>query len=149
MGKTAGLSPFMQQKIAASFAAQSLMQTFGATLGEMSPGAVEITAPLLPGSLQQHGFGHAGLTFAIGDSAAGYAALTVMPEDHEVLTAEMKINLLAPAKGNGLLAKGRVIKPGRRLVIVQADIYALDGPKQTHVALMTGTMIPVLSASAR
>lgn len=107
------------------------------------PGETRIEAPILPGSRQQHGFGHAGLTFAIGDSAAGYAALSVMPDEHEVLTTEMKIHLLAPARGDLLIARGRVIKPGRRLVIVQADIHALEAGQETHIAMMTGTMISI------
>lgn len=137
------LSPEAEQKIHASFAAQAMMATLGARLVSVAPGETRIEAPILPGSRQQHGFGHAGLTFAIGDSAAGYAALSVMPADNEVLTSEMKIHLLAPAKGDLLIAIGRVIKPGRRLVIVQADVYALDAGAQTHVALLTGTMVPV------
>lgn len=120
-----------------------MMRTLGATLAKVETGHVEIHAPVLDGSRQQHGFAHAGLTFAIGDSAAGYAALTVMPQDHEVLTTEMKINLLAPAQGKLLIARGRVIKAGRRLVIVQADVFATDDGKETHVALLTGTMIPI------
>ena len=137
------MSPQLKQKIQESFAAQSLMTTLGARLLSMKIGAIEITAPISSGNLQQHGFAHAGLTFAIGDSAAGYSALSVMPEDHEVLTTEMKINLLAPAKGTHLIARGRVIKPGRRLVIVQADVFAVEDDAETHVALMTGTMMPI------
>jgi acyl-coenzyme A thioesterase PaaI-like protein len=57
----------------------------------------------------------------------------------------MKINLLAPGKGQRLVARGRVIKPGRRLIIVQSDIYALHHGVETHIALMTGTMLPVTS----
>ena len=137
------MSPDTEDKIRNSFAAQSMMQTLGATLGSLSAGHVEIEAPILPTSRQQHGFGHAGLTFSIGDSAAGYAALSVMPEGFEVLTTEMKINLLAPAKGNRLIARGAVVKAGRRLVIVRADVFALEGDKETHIAMMTGTMMPV------
>ncbi|WP_294614032.1 PaaI family thioesterase [Roseovarius sp.] len=137
------MSPITEDEIRASFAAQSLMQTLGARLAHLSEGNVEIEAPILPGSRQQHGFGHAGLTFSIGDSAAGYAALSVMPPDCEVLTTEMKINLLAPAKGDKLVARGTVVKPGRRLVIVRADVFALEDGKETHIALMTGTMMPV------
>lgn len=137
------MPPHIEQKIRDSFAAQSMMTTLGATLGAVAKGAVEIRAPIATGSLQQHGFAHAALTFAIGDSAAGYSALTVMPDDHEVLTTEMKINLLAPARGEQLVARGRVIKPGRRLVIVQSDVYALDAGRESHVAILTGTMIPV------
>ncbi|VVT06856.1 Phenylacetic acid degradation-related protein [Roseovarius sp. EC-HK134] len=137
------MSPDIEQKIRRSFAAQAMMTTLGARLVALSDGATVIEAPILPGSRQQHGFGHAGLTFAIGDSAAGYAALSLMADGAEVLTTEMKINLLAPAQGERLIARGRVIKPGRRLVIVQADVYALQDGVETHIALLTGTMIPV------
>ena len=130
-------------RIHESFAAQSMMATLGATIERVDEGLVEIHAPILPGSLQQRGFAHAGLTFAIGDSAAGYAALTVMPEDCEVVTAEMKINLLAPGRGERLIARGRVIRAGRRLTTVQADVHAVDDGSETHIALLTGTMIPV------
>ncbi|MFU8778057.1 MAG: PaaI family thioesterase [Roseovarius sp.] len=137
------MSPDIEQKIRQSFAAQTMMTTLGARLVALSDGATVIEAPILPGSQQQHGFGHAGLTFAIGDSAAGYAALSLMPEGAEVLTTEMKINLLAPAQGERLIARGRVIKPGRRLIIVQADVHALKAGIETHIALLIGTMIPV------
>lgn len=126
-----------------SFARQSLMTTFGAELSEIAPGRVEITAPIGPGVLQQHGFGHAGLTFALGDTAAGYAALSLMAEGAEVLTAEIKINLLAPARGQSLRAVGEVLKPGRRLVVVRATVLALDGDRETAIAALQGTMVPV------
>ncbi len=120
-----------------------MMQTLGARLTHIAPEAVHITAPILPGSRQQQGFGHAGLTFSIGDSAAGYAALTTLPAESEVVTAEIKINLLAPARGEELLAKGRVIKPGRRLIVVAAEVYAASGGAETLVAVLQGTMVPV------
>lgn len=131
------------QKITASFARQSLMATLGATLDVIEPGHVVISAPILTGTQQQHGFAHAGLTFALGDSAAGYTALSVMPEDAEVLTAEMKINLLAPGKGDRLIAIGRVIKPGRRLVVAASDVYAEDAGERTLIATLMGTLVPV------
>ena len=137
------MTPDTETKISESFASQSLMQTLGATLDSITFGCVEIAAPILESSKQQHGFAHAGLTFSIGDSAAGYAALSTLPADHEVLTTEMKINLLAPGKGERLIARGRVIKPGRRLIVVQSDVYALHHGIETHIALMTGTMLPV------
>ena len=127
------------QRIYQSFERQTMMQTLGAQLGEVRAGYVEIIAPILPGSLQQHGYAHAALIFAIGDSAAGYAALSVMGEEFEVLTAEMKINLLAPGRDGPLRAVGTVEKSGRRLIIVRADVF--DG--EVKVALMQGTMVPV------
>lgn len=131
------------KRIAESFAAQSMMTTLGAELSEITAGFVRITAPILPGSRQQQGFGHAGLTFAIGDSAAGYAALTMLPLDQEVVTAEIKINLLAPARGDLLIATGRVIKPGKRLSVVTAEVHAEEDGKQTLIAVLQGTMVPV------
>ncbi len=133
------MSPAIEQRIRESFARQTMMQTFAASLTEIATGMCRITAPVSPGALQQHGYGHAALTFALGDTAAGYAALSVVPEGQEVLTAEIKINLLAPARGAELSAVGRVIKPGRRLVVVSAEVHA----GETLVALMQGTMIPV------
>ena len=130
-------------RIRQSFDAQSMMATLGAELTHVEPGHAHISAPILEGSKQQHGFAHAALTFAIGDSAAGYAALTVMADGFEILTTEMKINLLAPAQGDMLIARGKVIKPGRKLVIVQSDVYAVTDGQEIHIALLTGTMIPV------
>jgi len=100
-------------------------------------------ANVAPHVLQQHGVAHAGLTFAIGDSAAGYAALTMMPPDQEVMTVEMKINLVAPARGPLLVADGRVCRAGRRLSVVQAEIRGGDADDAPLVAVLQGTMIPV------
>ncbi|MBO9442028.1 PaaI family thioesterase [Phaeobacter italicus] len=133
----------MDNRIRNSFASQTMMQTLGAEITDVGQGSVTITAPILPGSRQQHGVAHAALSFAIGDSAAGYAALTLMPKDSEVMTAEMKINLLAPGAGDYLRATGKVIKPGRRLVIVTAEVHAITGPEEKLVALLQGTMVPV------
>ena len=137
------LTPAREAEIRASFAAQSLMRTFGADMAALGPGTCRIEAPILPGTLQQQGFGHAGLTFALGDTAAGYAALTLMPEGAEVLTVEMKINLLAPAAGDRLIATGRVVRAGRRLSVVTAEVEAVTGESRRTVAILQGTMIPV------
>ncbi|PCJ09002.1 MAG: phenylacetic acid degradation protein [Rhodobacteraceae bacterium] len=131
------------KRIRDSFAAQSMMMTFGAEISQVSDGVVVITAPILPGSRQQHGVAHAALTFAIGDSAAGYSALTKLPPDQEVMTAEIKINLLAPATGDYLRATGKVIKCGRRLVVVSAEVHAIKDNQETLVAILQGTMVPV------
>lgn len=128
------------RRVADSFARQRMMQTLGAELVEVAPGKVVIRAPVLAQATQQHGFAHAGLTFAIADSAAGYAALTLMPETAEVVTAEMKINLLAPGTGAAIIATGRVVKPGKRLSVVTAEVARDDG---TLIAVLQGTMAPV------
>ncbi|MGY6410002.1 MAG: PaaI family thioesterase [Alkalilacustris sp.] len=130
-------------RIADSFARQSLMASLRAELIEIAPGRVRIAAPLLPEFRQQHGAGHAGVTFALGDSAAGYAALTRIPEGREVMTVEMKINLLSPATGTRLIATGEVLRPGRRLLIVRAQVHAERDGAEVQIAEMLGTMIPV------
>ena len=104
---------------------------------------VRVAAPILPGSRQQHGFGHAALTFALGDTAAGYAALSTMTAESEVLTSEIKINLLAPARGDRLVATGRVVKSGKRLCIVTAEVHAEEDGKAILIAILQGTMVPV------
>lgn len=126
-------------RIEASFARQGMMRTLGAVLDHVAEGEVRIAATVTEASEQQHGFGHAGLTFSLADSAAGYAALTVMEPEWEVVTSEFRISLLAPAVGR-LVATGRVVRPGRRLIAVAADVHGADG---VHVATALGTMVPV------
>ena len=138
------LSTEIIEKINNSFKAQSMMRTMGAELSQLDTGLVTLTSAIPESCKQQHGFGHAALTFGLGDSAAGYAALSVMPVEAEVLTSEMKINLLAPAAGGRIEARGRVVKPGRRLVIVQSDVFAITGDQEVHIAIMTGTMVPIM-----
>ena len=125
-----------------SFAAQSMMATLGAKLCDVSDGSVRIEAPILPGALQQQGFGHAGLTFSIGDSAAGYAALTCLSLDMEVVTAEIKINLMAPARGEKLIAVGKLVKPGKRLCVVTSEVFAVENGEEKLIAILQGTMVP-------
>lgn len=133
----------IETRLRASFARQTMMQTLGASMDEAAEGRVVISAPIAPHVLQQQGAAHAGLAFSLGDSAAGYAALSVLPEGAEVVTVEMKINLLSPAVGDRLVAEGRVIRPGRRIVAVASDVFA-EGPKgRKHIATMLGTMVPV------
>lgn len=126
-----------------SFARQTMMATLGAEMLEAGEGRVVIAAPIGDHVLQQHGAGHAGLAFSIGDSAAGYAALSTMPDGAEVMTVEMKINLMAPAMGDRLVAEGRVVRAGRRIVVVAADVWAETEGGRKHVAMLQGTMIPV------
>lgn len=120
-----------------------MMQTLGAEIDMIEKGVVTLSAPILESSRQQHGVAHAALTFALGDTAAGYAALSVMEEDSEVMTAEIKINLLAPGQGDRLVARGKVLKRGRRLVVVSADVFARSGDREVLIAVLQGTMIPV------
>ena len=118
------------------------MKTIGAKLDSVDDGRVVISVELKPSMMQQHGFGHAGVTFSIGDSAAGYAALTKMGKNQEVLTSEMKIHLMSPADGKILKAVGSVLKAGRRLLVVQSNIYSGNDKNKKLIATMLGTMVP-------
>jgi len=130
-------------RIQSSFAKQGLMATLGASLDKVEPGAVEISLKPSPGVSQQHGFVHAGAVAAIADSAAGYAGLTMMPEGTGVLTAEFKINLLAPASGERIIARGRVVKSGRTLTLSQADVFAVKDGGEKLVAHLTATLMAI------
>lgn len=130
-------------RLQASFDRQAMMATLGARLVAAGGGRAVIRAPMAAHLTQQHGAAHAALAFAIGDSAAGYAALSLMPEGAEVMTVEMKINLLAPAMGEAFVATGQVVRAGRRLTVVQAEVVAVTGDGQKAVAILQGTMIPV------
>jgi uncharacterized protein (TIGR00369 family) len=130
-------------RIRNSFGRHSMLASIGARLVSVGRGRVTVEAPVGEGYRQQQGFAHAGLVFTLGDTAAGYAALTVMPAGVEVMTVEMKINLLAPGTAH-LVAEARVLRPGRRLVVVAADVWSVDeAGGRRHVAAMQGTMIPV------
>ena len=131
------------ERIRSSFAKQGLMSTLGATLGNLSPGHVEIELRPHPAISQQHGFVHAGAISAIADTAAGYAALSLMPDGRGVLTTEFKINLVAPAVGDRVIARGRVVKTGRTLTLAQTEVFAESGGEEKLVALLTATMMTI------
>lgn len=127
----------------ASFALQGIMETFRAEMIEIGPGRCILAAPIRPEVSQQQGFAHAALAFALGDSAGGYAALSLQEKGVDVLTSEMKIHLLAPAQGTRLVAEGSVLKPGRRLVIVRSDVFAETVGGRSLIATLLGTIVPV------
>jgi uncharacterized protein (TIGR00369 family) len=131
------------ERIRLSFSKQGLMTTLGAALGAISPGAVEIILRPSPAISQQHGFVHAGAVSAIADSAGGYAALSLMPAGRGVLTTEFKINLIAPAAGERIIARGRVVKPGRTLTVVQTEVFAESQGQEKLIALLTATMMSI------
>lgn len=119
------------------------MATLGAVLGEVRPGHVGIALPVAAHVCQQHGFVHAGAVAAIADSAAGYAALSLMQTGSGVLTTEFKINLMAPAAGERLVAEGRVVRAGRTLTVAMAEVFAVTGESRKLVALLTASMMTI------
>ena len=131
----------IEERVRSSFARQEFMATIGATLTRVEAGEVVIEVAHRADLTQQHGFLHAGVIASIADSACGYAAFTLMPEDHAVLSVEFKQNLLAPAKGERFRATARVVKAGRTLTVCTADVVAVTGAEETLVAVLQGTMI--------
>jgi uncharacterized protein (TIGR00369 family) len=133
----------VEARVRSSFAKQGLMATLGATLESIAPGVVEISIRPHAAISQQHGFVHAGAVTAIADSAAGYAALTLMPVGTGVLSTEFKINLLAPARGDRIVARGQVVKAGRTLTVAQSEVFAERAGAERLVALLTATLMAV------
>ena len=125
----------------ASFGRQRFMTWLGATLERVQPGHCTMRVRVREDFGQQHGYVHAGVTTALADSAAGYAAFSLFPGNSSVLTVEFKINLLAPADGEELIARARVIRPGKTVTVVQSEVFALQAGAEKHVASMQGTMI--------
>ena len=117
------------------------MDLIGAELTCVEPGVIEITLPYRADLTQQHGYIHAGVITTIADSACGYAAYTLMPPGSDVLAVEFKVNLMRPAKGETFVARAEVVKSGRTLTVVRADVHALTGDQRELVAIMQGTMM--------
>lgn len=135
-------NPAFAEEIKASFAKQTIMGLIGAELSRVEPGIIEITLPYRADLAQQHGYLHAGIVTTIADSACGYAAYSLMPPKSEVLSVEFKVNLMRPAKGEMFVAVAEVIKSGRTLAVVRADVFGVDHSGERElVATMLGTMM--------
>jgi len=141
MGTFSPKDPHYAARVRGSFDRQRVMTWIGAKLTHLAPGHCEITLPHKPDLTQQHGYIHGGIIGTIGDSAAGYAAYTLMPHDASVLTVEYKMNILAPGDGELLIARGEVIRAGRSLVVARADVYAVKAGKEAHCASLLQTLM--------
>lgn len=135
------LNPDYEARVRDSFARQAAMRLIGAEIAALAPGRCTVELPYRYELTQQHGYVHGGIIGMIGDSAGGYAAFSLMPADASVLTVEYKLNLLAPAAGDRLVARAEVLKPGRTLSIVRSDVYALAHGRETRVAAMQMTLM--------
>lgn len=135
--------PNFAKRVRANFRQQRVMETFGAILTNITPGAVEIEMPFQETLTQQSGFLHAGIIATLLDSACGYAALTLMPPNAEVLSVEFKVNLLSPAVGDHMVAQAKVIRAGRNLTTCTADLFAASDMHDKLVATMLATMMAV------
>ena len=129
------------EAVQASFQSQNVMHLIRATLPVVEAGRTEIHVPHWDGIEQQHGYVHGGVVGTIDDSAGGYAAMSLVPAGASVLTVEYKLNLLAPANGDKLIARGSVVRAGRTLIVTQAEVFAVEGSKETLCALMQQTIM--------
>ncbi len=127
-----------------SFARQTAMHTLGIYIDTVQAGEVTLSMPYSTALSQQHGFIHAGVITTGMDSAAGYAAFSLMADDAAVLTVEFKVNLLSPARGDRFLFKGTVIKPGRNITFTEAKAYAVNKGQEKLIATMSATMMAVV-----
>jgi uncharacterized protein (TIGR00369 family) len=135
--------PEFEARVRASFARQRLMHTLGVRLARIAPGECELEMPFDLAFAQQHGFLHAGTITSVVDSACGYAALSLMSPGAAVMSVEFKVNLLAPAAGEALIARARVVRSGRTLTIVAGDGFMRNGGNERHVFTMLATMMAV------
>ncbi len=133
--------PAYAQRVQASFDRQKVMALFGARVSRLAPGECEIELPYRADLTQQHGYFHGGIIGTIADSAGGYAAFTLMPHDSSVLTVEYKMNLLAPGDGELLVARGKVLKAGRSLVVARVDAFVIKGGQETLCATLLQTLM--------
>lgn len=136
--------PGFEARVRDSFNRQPAMHLIGAVLTTVKPGLCEVEMPRKPDVTQQHGFVHGGIVGMIADSAAGYAAYSLFPADATVLTVEYKMNLMAPADGDRLLARAQVTRHGRTLTIVGFDVFAEKSGKLLHCATGLATMMCML-----
>lgn len=141
------LSPETEQRVRESFSQQELINTLNGKLTLLEPGQANIQMPFDKRFTQQDGFLHAGVVTTLMDSACGYAAYTLMPEDSRVLSVEFKVNFLHPARGEKFRAEGRVIKPGKTLTICEGKLFAAQDSQEKLVAVMQATMICVREES--
>jgi uncharacterized protein (TIGR00369 family) len=133
--------PDVEQRVRESFDRQQFMHTLGARLIRVAPGEIDIELPVRPELGQQNGFVHAGAVTAVADSACGYAAMSLTPPDADILSIEFKINLLAPATGDRLVARARVVRSGRRITVCTAEVAAESPGSSRTVAIMQATMM--------
>jgi len=134
-------TPESAARVRASFARQGAMATIGASIDSVEPGYCAISLAPGPAVSQQHGYVHAGVVSAIVDSAGGYAGFSLFPATASVLTVEFKVNLLAPAEGERIVAEGFVVKPGRTLCVTRGEVHALRGDRRKLVAVMQQTLM--------
>ncbi|MFZ6658467.1 PaaI family thioesterase [Undibacterium sp. TJN19] len=144
--------PVLDHKLALSllesFNSQGALMAWNARLTSMSPGACEISLPFGQAVSQQHGYFHGGVIGTIADAAGGYAANTLLMPVSECLTAEYKINIVAPGLGDTLIARGKVLKAGKTLVVAGAEVFVVHEGQEKLCAIMQQTLFVIPKTTA-
>ena len=143
------LAPLIEQRVRESFSWQNVINTLNGKIAHISPGELHIEAPFDERFTQQDGFLHAGIVTTLVDSACGYAAYTLMPENSRVLSVEFKVNFLNPAQGERFRAEGRVIKSGKTISVCEGRFFAIQDGQEKLTAMMQATMICISAAVER
>ena len=138
-----------ETRVRESFARQSAMGLIGAEMASVEPGRTEIHLAHRADLTQQHGYIHGGIVGMIADNAGGFAAASLVPAEASVLTVEYQINLVAPADGERLVARGEVIRPGRTLIVTRAEVFAVKNAQWTLCALMQQTIMAMHGKAER
>lgn len=136
--------PNFESRVRASFARQGVMSHIGAKMLTVEAGRCEICLPYGERVSQQHGFFHGGIVATIADSAAGYAGFSLMPAEAGVLTVEFKINLMAPADGDLLVARGSVVRPGRTLTVSHAEVTVRRDGEERVCGFLQQTLMTIV-----
>jgi uncharacterized protein (TIGR00369 family) len=134
------VNPHYRNAVERIFSDAAFISDVGIELLDCGPGWCETGLVIAPRHLQQNGVIHAGVQTTLADHTAGGAALTLMHHGEHVLTAEFKLNLLRAGQGGSLWCRAHVLKPGRRLSFVEAEVYAIDGEKKILISKLTATM---------
>jgi uncharacterized protein (TIGR00369 family) len=145
LNPSSSIDPNIEQRVRESFARQGMINTLNGKISHISPGALHISAPFHERFTQQDGFLHAGVVTTLMDSACGYAAYTLMPENSRVLSVEFKVNFLSPAVGELFRAEGCVVKSGKTISVCEGKLFAIQDEGEKLVAMMQATMICILS----
>lgn len=130
-----------EAEVRESFERQGFNAHLGATLTYIAPGEVHVGVSYAPHLTQQNGFVHAGVIASIADNACGYAAMSAAPSGHNPLAVEFKVNLMAPARGERFEARARVLRRGRTLSVIRADVFAITGEREEMIATILETAI--------
>ena len=136
--------PDYAERVRQSLRDQPFMDVLlGAMATRIEPGLVEIAVPVTANIQQPHGNVHGIIASAVADSAAGYAAQSLLAEGYDVVTVEYKINFLAPGVGEYIVAVGEVVRAGKTLSVCTADIFGVINDERKLFARSTTTMLAV------